>query len=466
MTNDIDLSLHRVPPHNLDAERAVIGALMLDNVALGDVLSVLSVDGRDFYHTWHRKIFLAVADIIDKGVVADLITVCEALRSSGVLDKVGGPAYVAGIIDDAISAANVRHYAKIVKGMAIRRAIIAEASRLNEVAYSPMSDTEGATQEAQRVILSLTLAHDKNTLRDAKDIVKRTFSVIEARYEREGDGITGLSTGIPGLDTMTLGLHPGELIIIAGRPGMGKTALAGCIAVNIAMNGTPTVIFSLEMPAESLMTRFLAGMSYIDSRQLCRGFLQEAQWPRLVNAAGEIGSAPLFIDDNPDVTPAEIRAKARRLKADRGLGLLVVDYLQLMKAPGRHDTREQEVAEISRTLKAIARELEIPVIGLSQLNRQVDNRTNRHPQLSDLRESGAIEQDADLIAFIYRDEVYNKSEDNPERGIAEVEIAKHRNGPTGAIRLRFDATTQTFRELADGERRPGPSGRRGGLYDD
>jgi replicative DNA helicase len=444
-----DLTAGRTLPHNLEAERAVLGAVLYGNEALAETLPILEADGSDFYHNGHREVFRAVVALIDKGTVADLVTTCESLKSRGTLDRIGGPFFVASLVEGAISSANVGHYARIVREKAIERRIITEAERVIEAAYSPTGNTEEALQEAQRAILSLALMREKNTLRDAKSITRSAFAKIEAQHERGGEGITGLSTGLPDLDDLTLGLHPGELIVIAGRPGMGKTALAGNIALHAALEGMPVVVFSLEMPAEALMVRFLAGRTRIDSRQLRRGLLHAGQWPQLVNAAGEIGGTPLYIDDKPDLAPTEIRAKARRLKAEHGLGLVIVDYLQLMRSPGRHDNREQAVAEISRTLKAIARELEIPVIALSQLNRQVDSRPDKRPQLSDLRESGAIEQDADVIAFIYRDEVYNKSEDNPEKGFTEIEIAKHRNGPIGRIRLRFDAQTQTFRDLQE-----------------
>lgn len=453
MTRDVDPSIQRVPPHDLDAERAVIGALLLDNNAAGDVLSLLSPGGEDFYRTHNQIIFRAAIGLIDKGTVADMVTISDALRSRGELEKIGGSVVIMEIGDAAISSVNVKYYAKIVKNKAIERTIITEASRLIDAAYSPAGDTVEALNEAQKTIFSLSLAREKNTIHFSRDLARQTFATIEKRHE-QGGRITGQSTGFRDLDTLTLGLHPGELVIIAGRPGMGKTALAGNIALHVTLNGVPVLLFSLEMPAESLMIRILAGMSRIDSRQLRRGLVGNDQWSRLVSVTGKIGEAPLFIDDKPDVTPVEIRAKARRLKAEYGLGLLVVDYMQLMRVPGRHDTREQAVAEISRTLKTIARELEIPVIGLSQLNRQVDSRIYRRPVLSDLRESGAIEQDADVIDFIYRDEMYNKSPDNPDKGIAEIEIAKQRNGPTGTVRLQFDATTQTFRDLINDDRRP------------
>jgi replicative DNA helicase len=422
---------------------------MIDISALGEVLSVLASDGQDIFHTGNRLIFRAVLDLIDKGTVADTITVVDTMRSRGELDKIGGPVFIAEIVDAAISAANIRHYAEIIKSKAIERMIITEASRLIEAVYSPTVDTSEVLSEAQSIIYSLSQTKGKSTIHSSRDLAKQTFSMIEKRYEQGGGGIIGQSTGIRDLDALTLGLHSGDLIIIAGRPGMGKTALVGNITVHVALNGKPVVFYSLEMPAEILMTRIISGISGIDSRHLRRGFIQSSHWPRLVNAASTIGNTPLFIDDKPDITPAEIRAKARRIKSEHGLGLLVVDYMQLMRVPGRHDTREQEVAEISRTFKAIARELEIPVIGLSQLNRQVDSRINKRPMLSDLRESGAIEQDADVIAFIYRDEIYNKHQDNPNRGIAEVEIAKQRNGPTGTIRLKFEATTQRFMNCDD-----------------
>ena len=446
MKNNLDPSLCRILPHDHDAERAVIGGLMLDNQAVSDVLSILGSDGQDFYHTAHRSIFRAIMELINKGIVADLITVCNELKSQGSLDKVGGPVYVSEVEDGAISAANIRYYCAIVKSKAIERHIIAEAGKLIEAAYSPTVGTDEALNQAQRSILGLSLSQTGKTMHTAHDLARSTFAMIEKRHT-QGGALIGLPTGIHDLDNQTLGLQNADLIIIAGRPGMGKSALVGNIAMHSTLNGVPVLLFSLEMPAESLMTRILAGMSNVDSRQLRRGFVCNDQWSRLADAASRIGAAPLFIDDKVGITPAEIRAKARRLKAEHGLGLLIIDYIQLMRVPGHHDTREQAVAEISRTLKEIARELEIPVIGLSQLNRQVDSRPNKRPMLSDLRESGAIEQDADVIAFIYRDEVYNKSESNPERGIAEIEIAKHRNGPTGTVRVQFAAKTQTFRDF-------------------
>jgi replicative DNA helicase len=450
----LDISLNTVPPHNLDAERAVIGGLLMENSAAADVISILNADGSDYFHKAHGLIFKTALSLIDKGSVADLVTVCDELRNNVHLDKLGGASFVAEVVDGAITAANIHHYAKIVKGYAIRRGIIEEALKVIQAAYGPISEVSEILEQAQRSIFSLSIQKGKNTTQNAHDLTKKTMAVIENNHE-QGNLITGISTGLRDFDDLTSGLQKSDLIIIAGRPSMGKSALALNIANYVSSDGKVVLINSLEMPAESLMIRSLAGHSGIDSRHLRRGVVLDNQWLKLVHAAAAISETPLFIDDNPDITPMELRAKARRLKAEHGLDLLIVDYIQLMRVPGRYDTREQAVAEISRTLKAIARELSIPVIGLSQLNRQVDARPNKHPMLSDLRESGAIEQDADVIAFIYRDEVYNKSKDNPERGFAEIEIAKHRNGPTGIIKMRFNAELTQFSNLEWGRQANG-----------
>lgn len=433
-------------PHNFDAEKSILGAILYDNAVADGAVEILNSDGSDFYHKAHQVIFKTMISLVNCGGVADFVTITNDLQSAGLLGKVGGPAYITELTDGMFSAANARHYAQIVKDKANERRIIEAAQCMIDSVYAGQS--EEAIAEAQKSILALSMESGKNTIRLADHIARKTLEQIETRYKKGGGSVTGTAVGLQDYDAITGGLQIGDLIIIAGRPGMGKSALGGHIAKHAALNGTPTIIFSLEMPAESIMTRFFADMTGIDSRQLRRGFIHNSQWGKLVNAVSRIGTAPLFIDDKPDITPTEIRAKARRLKAEHNLGLLIVDYIQLVRVPGKHDTREQVVAEISRTLKAIARELSIPVIGLSQLNRQVDTRSDKRPMLSDLRESGAIEQDADLIAFIYRD----KRPDNPGSGIAQIEIAKHRNGPTGLIKLWFDETTQTFRDVhGDGQ---------------
>lgn len=438
-----DAQTSRVMPHNDTAERAVVAAMMYDNACIDEV--TLSPD--DFYATANRLIYSAIREIFTTGKVADLLTVCEHLLSTGNIKKVGGHAYVAELFDAFISTAAIKSYAKIVKEKSIERRIISCAQRIIESVYDPAETSKAKLEEAQKTILNLSIENKSDTLKSSPEICKKTFAGIEYRHNNRF-AMIGHSTGLYDLDSATSGLIAGDLIIMAGRPGMGKSALAGNIAATVSASGVPVLLCSLEMPSESVMTRIMAMQSGINSRNLRRGQLAETQWESAVNATGLISRWPIFIDDKPDITPTEIRAKARKLKKDHGLGLLIVDYIQLVRPVGKHDSREQAVSEISRTLKAIARELEIPVIGLSQLNRQVDSRPDKRPMLSDLRESGAIEQDADIIIFIYRDEVYNKSEENPKRGTAEIDIAKHRNGETGRFEVVFDARTQHFRNKA------------------
>lgn len=433
----------RVMPHNDEAEKAVLGAMLYDNETVPDASG--TIIAADFYSDGHKHIYDSIMRIIDRGGAADIVTVSDDLRNAGLLDKAGGGAYVAGLPDAVISSANAGHYAQIVKGKSNERRIIEAANRMKDAAYS--GQTEEAIAEAQKSIFGLSMERGKNAIHTIREVAVSRLSLYEVRSKQGGIKKTGISTGFDAVDDITGGLQNDDLIIIAGRPSMGKSALATSICKTAALSGITALIVSLEMPKEPIVDRMLADMAGKDLRQLTRGFILNNDWPKIIHAVSKIGNAPLFIADNPDITPAEIRAKARRLKAEHNLGLLIVDYIQLVRVPGKHDTREQAVAEISRTLKAIARELSIPVIGLSQLNRQVDNRTEKRPLLSDLRESGAIEQDADLIAFIYRDEVYNKRSDNPKRGIAEIDIAKHRNGPTGTVKLRFNAATQTFADF-------------------
>jgi replicative DNA helicase len=441
----IDNQTKRAMPYDEKAEQAVIGSLMIENGVFDKIMCDLAPE--DFYHGGNKLIFSAIIELLNAGKVADLVTVCETLSASGSLKKAGGNVYVAETVDSVVSAYSINSYAAIVKEKSIERKIISEASRIIEAVYDPTGDSKIKLEEAQKTILNLSLSKESDTLKNSQEICKSTFSGIEYRHNNRFSMI-GHSTGIADLDSATSGLIGGDLIIMAGRPGMGKSALAGNIAATVSASGVPVLIFSLEMPSEAVMTRIMARESGINSRNLRRGQLADTQWEAAVQATGAISRWPIFIDDSPDITPTEIRAKARKLKKEHGLGLLIVDYIQLVRATGKHDSREQAVSEISRTLKAIARELEIPVIGLSQLNRQVDARTDRHPMLSDLRESGAIEQDADVIIFIYRDEVYNKAEENPKRGIAEIDIAKHRNGETGIFEVIFDARTQHFKNKA------------------
>lgn len=428
-------------PHDNNAEIAVIGSLLTDNACLDSI----SLSVNDFYGTANGLIFKAIIELIENGKVADIITVCEHLNGS--LKKAGGEAYVAGTVDNIVSTWAIGSYAKIVKEKSIERRIITEAQRMIEAVNNPTGTSLEKLEEAQKTILNLSLSNEQDTLKPCVEIVKKTFSEIEKKYNNRGQ-LSGLSTGLLDLDNTISGLINGDLIILAGRPGTGKSAVAGNIAANVASNEETVAIFSLEMPSENVMTRIIARESRINSRQLRSGFIQDTQWPPTINAAGNISKWPLFIDDACDITISQIRAKARKLKKENNLSLLIVDYIQLIRPSGKQESREQAVAEISRTLKKIARELNIPVLALSQLNRQLESRNDKHPILSDLRESGAIEQDADIIIFLYRDELYNKSEDNPKRGIIEFQIAKHRNGETANIEAIFEAKTQAIRNKA------------------
>jgi len=443
---DVDTSLHRLPPQNLDAEQSILGGILLDNQALNSVLEILV--NTDFYSEAHRKIFASIVELSERSAPSDLITLSNILKDKKQLDQVGGMAYLASLVDNVPSAANVAHYAKIVKEKAVLRGLITAATKILTKSYDVGSNVDEVLDEAEHTIFEIS----ENKIRPAffpiRNIIKDSFKTIEKLYERK-ELITGVPTGFARIDDMTTGLQKSDLIIIAGRPSMGKTAFALNIAQHAATeSGLPVAIFSLEMSKEQLALRMLSTTAKVDSQRLRKGFLGETDWPKLTTAAGILSEAPIFIDDTPAITALEMKAKARRLKAESGLGLIILDYLQLMRTGSFKDSREQEISEISRSLKALAKELNVPVIALSQLNRKVEDRTNRRPQMADLRESGAIEQDADVIAFIYRDEVYNKSEDNPEKGLAEIIIGKQRNGPTGTVKLAFLEKYTCFENLA------------------
>jgi len=443
---DIDFSLHKVPPQNIEAEQSILGSILLDNQALNNVLEILSV--KDFYNEAHRRIFAATIELSDRNEPCDLITLTNILKNNKQLDAVGGMAYLASLVDNVPSAANAAYYAKIVKEKAILRMLIGTATEILKNSYDTSAEIDQVLDKAEHAIFEIS----ENKIRPAffpiKDIIKDSFKTIERLYERKAL-ITGVPTGFEKIDDLTSGLQKSELIIIAGRPSMGKTAFALNIASHAAVEmGLPVAIFSLEMAKEQLAMRMLASEAKVDSHRLRQGRLGETDWPKLTIAAGRLSDAPIFIDDKPAIMVLEMKAKARRLKAESGLELIVLDYLQLMRGGGNRDSREQEISEISRSLKALAKELNVPVIALSQLNRKVEDRTNRRPQMADLRESGAIEQDADLIAFIYRDELYNKSEDNPEKGMAEIIIGKQRNGPVGTVKLAFLEKYTSFENLA------------------
>lgn len=440
----MDLLAQRLPPQNLEAETSVLGAVLLENEALNRVLEILKED--DFYRNAHRRIFSAILHLYEHSEPVDLITLSEVLKTRGELDDVGGVEYLNSLVNGVPTAANISYYAKIIKEKALLRKLINRTTEIVSQSYSISGEVDEFIDQAERTIFEISEDRVRPSFYPIKDLIKSSFKTIERLYEKR-QLITGVPTGFQRLDELTSGLQPSDLIIIAGRPSMGKTALALNIAQNASVQAAiPAAIFSLEMSKEQLALRMLCSEAKVDAHRLRGGFLSESDWPKLTRAAGSLSEAPLFIDDTPGLSALEMRAKTRRLKIEHNLGLVIVDYLQLMRGRARADSREQEISDISRSLKALAKELSIPVIALSQLNRRVEERGDKRPQLSDLRESGAIEQDADVILFLYREEVYNKSEEN--RGKAELIIGKQRNGPTDKVDLAFLDKYTRFENLS------------------
>jgi len=449
---ETEASSHKLPPQNIEAEQSVLGGVLIENEAVHKVMEILTAE--DFYRDAHRKIYDALMDLAERDEPADLITLTNELRKKEHLDSVGGASYVTSLIDSVVTAANIEYYAKIVKEKAILRKLIDTSTEIITHSYEDRSDVEGLLDEAERAIFEISENRVKPSFYSIRDIVKQSFKTIERLYEKK-ELVTGVPSGYRDLDQRTAGFQPSDLIIVAGRPSMGKTAFCLNVAQYAAIEKrTPVAIFSLEMSKEQLVIRMLCSEAQVEGTRLRTGFLSESDWPRLTLAAGNLSDAPIFIDDAAALSVLELRAKARRLNAEHGLGMIMIDYLQLMRGRTKVESRQQEISEISRSLKALAKELNIPVIAVSQLSRRTEERQGMRPQLSDLRESGAIEQDADVIIFIYRDEVYNRSEDNPNRGKAEVIIGKQRNGPTGKIELAFLEKFTTFKELYKGESEP------------
>jgi replicative DNA helicase len=442
----MDLLAQRLPPQSLEAEVSVLGGILLENEALNRVLEV--VNESDFYREAHRQIFSALLGLYERNEPADLITLSETLKKRDALEEVGGIEYLNFLVNSVPTAANIVYYAKIIKEKSIVRKLINRATEIISQGYGDTGDVDEFLDRSERLIFEISEDRVRPSFFPIKDIIKASFKTIEKLYEKK-QLITGVPTGFTKLDELTSGLQASDLIIVAGRPSMGKTALALNIAQHAAIEGgIPSAIYSLEMSKEQLALRMLCSNAKVDAHRLRGGFLSEADWPNLTRAAGHLSEAPIFIDDTPGLTVLEMRAKSRRLKAEHNLGLVVVDYLQLMRGRADSETREQEISDISRSLKALAKELTLPVIALSQLNRKVEDRGDKRPQLADLRESGAIEQDADVIIFLYRDEVYNRSEDNPHKGKAEIIIGKQRNGPTDKFELAFLDKYTCFENLS------------------
>ncbi len=442
---------HKIPPQNIEAEQCVLGGVLLENEAINNVLEILVPE--DLYRESHRKIFTAMIALFEKSEPIDLITLTNILKSRNHLDEVGGSAYLSSLVDSIPTAANISYYVKIIKEKALLRGLITTATEIITRGYEDEEDVADLLDQAERSIFQISENQIKPSFYSMKSILKESFKTIEKLYESR-EIVTGVPTGFDEIDKLTSGFQPSDLIIIAGRPSMGKTAFSLNIARHAAVEKSiPVVVFSLEMSKEQLAMRMLCSEAKVDAHRLRGGFLGETDWPKLTRAAGMLSEAPIFIDDTPALSLLEMRAKSRRLMADHKLGLVIVDYLQLMRGRGLYhrgrtsmETREQEISEITRSLKALAKELHVPVVALSQLNRKVEDRQDKRPQLADLRESGAIEQDADLIAFIYREEVYEKTEGN--KGIAEIIIGKQRNGPVGKVELAFLDQYTSFENLA------------------
>ena len=430
-----DEGLHtRVPPHNLEAEESVLGACLLSRDAIANVLEVVGPE--DFYKPAHTEIFNAILALYGKGEPVDAVTLSEELRRMGMLESLGGKPYIHTLVASVPTAGAASHYARIVEENALLRRLAEAAHRISDIAYGVPEDVEEAVDQAEDLVYQVSQRRVSAEFVPLKDLLTENMELIERLYE-QGSPITGLVTGFRDLDEITSGLQPSNLIIVAARPAMGKSSFALTMAQHVAVNDkVPCVIFSLEMGKNELVQRLMCSEARVDSKRLRRGNLQDSDWQRLVLALGRLAEAPIYIDDTPNVTIMEMRAKCRRLKSKVGLGLVIVDYLQLVQPLRRADNnRVQEVAEISRSLKIMARELDLPVIAVSQLSRNLEHRQDKRPILADLRDSGALEQDADIVIFIYRDDVYNA--DSPQKGIAEIHIAKHRSGAIGKIDLAW-----------------------------
>lgn len=440
----------KAPPHSIEAEQAVLGGLMLDNQRWDDISDILTP--HDFYTFQHREIWSAFASLSESSLPLDLITLADKLEEEGLLDKCGGFAYLAELSKNTPSAANIRAYAEIVRERAVVRDVVSAANQIAEAGYTPQGrDSSDLLDMAESLIFGIAEKRQKADTgpQDIATILDRTVARIETLFNQPHDGVTGLDTGFIDLNKKTAGLQPSDLIIVAARPSMGKTTFAMNLVENAAMTSDkPALVFSLEMPSDQLMMRSLASLSRVDQTRIRTGQLDDDDWARISGAMGILlENKNIFIDDSSGLTPTELRSRARRIYRDNGgLSMIMVDYLQLMRVPELKENRTLEIAEISRSLKALAKELQVPVVALSQLNRSLEQRSDKRPVNSDLRESGAIEQDADLIMFLYRDEVYHENSDM--KGIAEVIIGKQRNGPIGTVRLTFNGQYSRFDNYA------------------
>jgi len=452
MLDVADISLRKLPPYNEEAEQYVLGACFGSGDAFARALEIIELD--DFYKTSHRKIFLAMQFLFEATQPIDILTIADRLRKNNDLDDAGGMDYLDFLEGLVPTSAAISHHSKIIREKKVLRDLIETATEIVASSYEDSDDADEILDKAERSIFEISEKRTKRSFYSIKEIVKSSFESIEKLFEKPGM-VTGVETGFREFDQITSGLQPSDLIIIAGRPSMGKTSLALDIARFAACKRkVPTAIFSLEMSKEQLGLRLLCSEARVSSVKLRTGFLATSDWPNLTAAAGRISEAPIFIDDSPQLATLDIRARSRRLKAEHSLGLVIVDYLQLMHGSRKIESRQLEISEISRGLKGLAKELNVPIIALSQLSRAVESRTDKRPLLSDLRESGSIEQDADVVAFIYRDEVYNN--ETAKAGIAEILIRKQRNGPIGDVELAFLKEFTRFENLEHHAAEPAP----------
>lgn len=443
---DTELHLDKLPPQNLEAEQSILGAILIDNDALPKTLEIL--DPEDFYKLSHRKIFYGMTELFEKNEPIDLITLTDHLRKKDELETIGGISYLSSLVNMIPTAANIKYHSHIVREKALLRGLLRTAGDIAGKVYEDNLDAEDLVDYAEKSVFDISEKRIKASFVSLKEVIKGSFEMIEHLYDKK-ETVTGVPSGFKDLDDMTTGFQKGDLIIVGGRPSMGKTAFVLNIAQHVGLESRePVAIFSLEMAKEQLAFRMLCSEAMVNSNSIRKGFIKKEDWHKLTSVASKLTDAPVFIDDSSGITVLEVRAKARRLKIEHGLSLVIVDYLQLMRGKGSFERREQEISDISRSLKGLAKELSVPVIAVSQLNRSVEQRRPPTPILADLRESGAIEQDADVILFVYRAEIYDKE---ANKGHAEVIIAKQRNGPTGIVNLTFMSNCTRFTDRTDRE---------------
>jgi replicative DNA helicase len=439
-----EITKELIPPQNLEAEMAVLGSMLIDDEAIS--LTIEAINKDSFYKNSHRKIFEVISNLYNANKAVDLITLTDELKRAGILDEVGGVSFLTGLVNSVPTAANIKHYVSIVREKEILRTLINSSTKIISLCHENEGNIDELVDTAERLVFEVSDNKPRGSYMHLKEIIKDSIETIDKLYQKKAH-VTGVPTGFVDFDIKTAGLQRSDLIVIAGRPSMGKSALAIGMAEHAGVvEKIPLAFFSLEMSKEQFVQRLLCSHARVDAHKVRTGYLSPSDWPHLTAAAGKLSEAPIFIDDTPAISVMELRAKARRLKANHDIQFIILDYLQLMRGSGNVDSRQQEISDISRSLKALARELNIPIIAISQLSRSVESREGHRPQLSDLRESGAIEQDADLVVLILREEYYNPTPEN--EGIAEIMIAKQRNGPVGSVKLSFIKEYTRFENIA------------------